>query len=182
MALTHHVLVRLAAYRKGFEKFSHYMIIGDDVVIFNEQVAEEYLKILDHIGVQTDPIDSILPNDSHPFEIGKRLFRNGLEVSPIPLNLRKSLALFFLVMRERGFQMKSERFHPVTTLRSQCAANLLLLVMTTKNWLIAEPSRDLDPTISNFVPTDVHMDSLSTFDFGIIDAKEGDSNLDRVIL
>lgn len=39
LAITNHILVRLAAYRLGFNKFSDYLVLGDDIVIFSPQVA-----------------------------------------------------------------------------------------------------------------------------------------------
>jgi len=52
MALTNHVLVRLAAKRLGIDGFSEYLIIGDDVVIFNKKVAFEYISIIEFAGLQ----------------------------------------------------------------------------------------------------------------------------------
>jgi hypothetical protein len=105
MAITNHVLVRVAANRVRKDgKFSNYMIIGDDVVIFNKRVAKSYIQILKQIGVDIDQRDSVSPVDSLPCEIAKRLFRRGKEISPIPLNLfKKAPALANLIMHDRGF-------------------------------------------------------------------------------
>jgi hypothetical protein len=59
MALTNHVLVRLAAHRHGYIGYDRYCIIGDDVVIFNNKVATEYISILGQIGVGFNESDSI---------------------------------------------------------------------------------------------------------------------------
>jgi hypothetical protein len=88
MALTNHVFVRLAGARCGFERFSRYQIIGDDIVIFDYNVAKSYIDILTAIGVKYNNDDTIWPyKDMKPYEIAKRLFRNGKEVSRIDFNL-----------------------------------------------------------------------------------------------
>jgi hypothetical protein len=42
----------MAGKRQGFNKFSKYLIIGDDVVIYNEKVAREYIRIIESAGLQ----------------------------------------------------------------------------------------------------------------------------------
>jgi len=51
LALTHHELVRVAAVRAGLTGFSDYAVLGDDIVITNDAVASEYLKIMKYLGV-----------------------------------------------------------------------------------------------------------------------------------
>lgn len=80
-------MVRLAAARIGKMKFSNYMVLGDDLVIFSPVVAKSYLKLCDQLGVDVKLEDSIKPKESHSLEIAKRLFRRGVEVSPLPLRL-----------------------------------------------------------------------------------------------
>jgi len=64
--------------------FQDYVVLGDDIVIFNEQVANEYMDIMESIGVSVKRPDSIMPKPSHSLEIAKRLFRRGKEISPVP--------------------------------------------------------------------------------------------------
>jgi hypothetical protein len=59
MALTNHVLVRMAGLNMGFKRFSRYMIIGDDIVIFDKNVAKEYIELLNYLGVKYNKDDSI---------------------------------------------------------------------------------------------------------------------------
>jgi len=59
MALTNHVLVRLAATNLGKDNFQRYMIIGDDVVIYDKYVAIEYIHILNQMGVEYSLDDTI---------------------------------------------------------------------------------------------------------------------------
>jgi hypothetical protein len=96
MALTNHVLVRMAGLIRGFKRYSRYMIIGDDIVIYDYYVAKEYIKLLNILGVKYNEDDTIWPTAEKPYEIAKRLFRNGNEVSPFPFNLKQtSLSLFY---------------------------------------------------------------------------------------
>jgi len=83
-AISNHVIVRLAAVRNNLNKFEDYLILGDDIVIFNDKVAQEYTSIMKYLGVSTKPQDSIMPKSSQSLEIAKRLFRGGKEISPIP--------------------------------------------------------------------------------------------------
>jgi hypothetical protein len=59
MALTNHVLVRLAASRVGFKKFTDYMIIGDDLVIFDMNVSMSYIGIIESLDMNVKIEDSI---------------------------------------------------------------------------------------------------------------------------
>jgi hypothetical protein len=96
------------------------MVLGDDVVIFNRSVALEYQKVLESIGVETDPIDSFYCHRTHSLEIAKRLFKRGLEVSPIPLRLiERDKGLFQYYLLERGYN-----FTVPTTLRSENTSSL----------------------------------------------------------
>jgi len=103
MALTNHALVRLAASRRGLDKFSEYMIVGDDIVIFDNVVAIEFAGLLSEIGVKTSTSDSIAPKSGSPLEICKRIFRGGIELTPLPLNLYKTqLSLFLYKIAGKG--------------------------------------------------------------------------------
>lgn len=120
MAITHHVMVRAAALRAGYTKFEDYLMIGDDLVIFNQDVSKRYMELLDSIGIGYDPDDSIFPNEKFPIEIAKRLFRFGREISPIPLNCVKGgMSFFLLIQSEYGRTLPSFETHPETALVSE---------------------------------------------------------------
>jgi len=59
LALTHHVIVRIAAHRVGVQNFSAYCILGDDVVIRNDLVADEYYKLMSALGVSINLSKSV---------------------------------------------------------------------------------------------------------------------------
>lgn len=46
MALTHHLIVRYAALKIGIANFVNYRLLGDDLLIFDEEVARSYLSVL----------------------------------------------------------------------------------------------------------------------------------------
>lgn len=52
MALTHHFIVRIAAIRAGkTARFSDYFLLGDDLVIANDLVAQAYKELISKLGM-----------------------------------------------------------------------------------------------------------------------------------
>lgn len=80
LALTHHAIVQwaaLRAYKRGFPiklLFTEYAILGDDVVIANRYVANEYLLILRQIGVKAGLAKSIIAKGQFYVEFAKKYF------------------------------------------------------------------------------------------------------------
>jgi hypothetical protein len=60
LALTHHVIVRVAALQAGKVNFSNYLVLGDDVVIADGDVAEKYLAVMTHLGVSINLSKSVI--------------------------------------------------------------------------------------------------------------------------
>lgn len=86
LALTHHLIVQIAARRSGLEGwFEEYAILGDDIVIAHEDVAKTYLSLMKFLGVPINMSKS-LP-DSPCCEFAKRLLGPEGDVSPIPPKL-----------------------------------------------------------------------------------------------
>jgi hypothetical protein len=81
LAVTHHVIVRLAALRAGIKGFSHYVVLGDDIVINHDIVAANYLEIMAELGVEINLSKSIVSNDI--VEFAKRWLTPYGEISPI---------------------------------------------------------------------------------------------------
>lgn len=82
LALTHHVIVQIAAARVGKLSFSSYALLGDDIVIADEAVARSYHMIMTEIlGVEINLSKSLVSNDS--FEFAKRLVTMDGEVSAV---------------------------------------------------------------------------------------------------
>jgi len=76
LALTHHCIVQYAAFKAQVRTvkpwFDGYEILGDDLVIFDDKVAEQYIAFMEDIGVDTNPSKSI-PSPNKPVcEFAKR--------------------------------------------------------------------------------------------------------------
>jgi hypothetical protein len=86
LALTHHIMVALAARRAGFlvGSFRDYAVLGDDIVIANGRVAREYLIICREIGVKVGIHKSLISRNGC-LEFAKRFFVSGVDASPISL-------------------------------------------------------------------------------------------------
>lgn len=94
-ALTHHTLLHALCERHGVST-DLYVIIGDDIVIANDDVAKSYMQTLQDIGVDFSPMKTISPdrvlqpdkgNGNSVAEFAKRLFCNGLELTPLTSQL-----------------------------------------------------------------------------------------------
>jgi len=72
LALTHHVVVQVAALRVGFSYwYPHYAVLGDDIVIHGRDVAMEYHRIMTSLGVDMSPSKGLV--SSTTFEFAKRV-------------------------------------------------------------------------------------------------------------
>jgi hypothetical protein len=80
MALTHHLIVRVAAIRAGLPgSFSDYFLLGDDLVIFNDNVSSSYKELLSQLDMPYSPDKTHESKDS--FEFAKRWFYQGYEIT-----------------------------------------------------------------------------------------------------
>lgn len=89
MALTHHALVQLAAERAHItsesEWFSDYAVLGDDIVIASGPVAQEYVKLMQEIGVGLNLSKSLISVTGRVVEFAKRTLYKGHNISPVPV-------------------------------------------------------------------------------------------------
>jgi hypothetical protein len=84
LALSHHVIVRMAALRAGIKQFTDYAVLGDDIVIANYIVYLNYIKIMkDELKVKIGAHKGIESPTGTSLEFAKKLFVNGLDLSPI---------------------------------------------------------------------------------------------------
>lgn len=93
LALTHHIIVQVAARRANWDSwFDSYAILGDDIVIANKEVASNYLSIMKSLGVDINLSKSL---ESHIglAEFAKRLVGNQGDISPCPPKLLLRTAL-----------------------------------------------------------------------------------------
>lgn len=87
LALAHHAIVQYCAHLEGFSGwFGEYGIVGDDVVILNDKVASRYLAVVTGWGVSIS-MNKSLVSSTGAFEFCKRLVRNGVDLSGIPIGL-----------------------------------------------------------------------------------------------
>lgn len=82
LALSHHVVVRVAALRAKAKLHAvNYAVLGDDIVINNDKVAEQYLLIMRDLGLEISTGKSII---SYKFtEFAKTLKGPGLDITPL---------------------------------------------------------------------------------------------------
>jgi hypothetical protein len=88
LALVHHFLVQISAWRAGWSKdrlYTNYAILGDDLVIGDKAVMLQYLEILASLGVQCGLHKSLISPRGLALEFAKRTFFKGIDVSPIPV-------------------------------------------------------------------------------------------------
>jgi hypothetical protein len=88
LALTHHFIVQVAAWRVGFPKtklYQRYAILGDDIVIGDKYIADSYLQILSILGVKVGLAKSVISSNGSGLEFAKRTFIDSIDVSPLSL-------------------------------------------------------------------------------------------------
>jgi len=111
LALTHHVIVKIAASRVGLEDFKDYALLGDDIVIAHEGVAMAYHHIMTVIlGVEINLSKSLVSADT--FEFAKRIVSRGVDLSPVGpkallccLRSANGLPSVLLDIRNKGFYL-----------------------------------------------------------------------------
>lgn len=81
LALTHHIVVLLAAKLAGVKNFTSYALLGDDIVINHDEVAEKYVHLMSTLGVSINMSKSVVSD--RLCEFAKRLVTPEFEISPI---------------------------------------------------------------------------------------------------
>jgi hypothetical protein len=104
-ALTHHAIVRYCGLKAGFAGFEDYIMIGDDLIIFNSKVALVYNDLMSNLGCKPKITYQNTSSELRPVEIAKRYFRRGIDITPISLKLlEKGLLPTLLSLRDRGYE------------------------------------------------------------------------------
>lgn len=89
LALSHHFIVQLAAFRTGFKGwFEMYALLGDDIVIADKAVAESYRYLMsEYLGVSIN-MSKTLVSSHGIMEFAKRLVSPSEEFTPLgPKNI-----------------------------------------------------------------------------------------------
>jgi hypothetical protein len=90
MAFSHHLLVQLAftiAYPLRTDYFVDYALLGDDLVIRDRAVSEAYKEVIASLGMPYAPSKSF--ESEGCAEFAKSLFKDGEDLTPLPINLLK---------------------------------------------------------------------------------------------
>nr|UJQ92499.1 MAG: putative RNA-dependent RNA polymerase [Mitoviridae sp.] len=83
LALTHHVLVQVAAARVGWTRwFPFYAVLGDDIVIADTAVAAAYHSLMVNLGVEINLSKSVISTSGFT-EFAKRLMSPWHDFSPL---------------------------------------------------------------------------------------------------
>lgn len=100
--LTHHMLVHYCADLCGKKNFNQYILLGDDIVIKDNDVALKYIKILTSMGVEVSPNKTHVSIDT--YEFAKRWIKpfKNKEITGLPLkgiiNNFKNPFVVFLIL------------------------------------------------------------------------------------
>lgn len=74
LALSHHVIVQVSALRAGWTQwFPHYAVLGDDIIIADRAVADQYLLVIGFLGVTVSPTKGL--KSEHTYEFAKQTVR-----------------------------------------------------------------------------------------------------------
>jgi hypothetical protein len=86
LAVTHHFMMQYSAYCLGKSKFHQwfegYEILGDDIVIFDHDIAKFYLRLCEDLGVSINLSKSVIANRPS-LEFAKQSSLGDYNVSPL---------------------------------------------------------------------------------------------------
>jgi hypothetical protein len=122
--LCHHFIVWWAARECNLHSFTDYRILGDDIVIANDAVAERYRKILSMLDVPISETKTHVSNEI--YEMAKRWVYKGEEVSPFPLSGLLEVVGKYHLTYELLQQSKTRGYtYPSSSGETQSVATLL---------------------------------------------------------
>jgi len=133
--LAHHYIIYWCCQELGYSwRDSKYCMLGDDILIGDRLLACKYKEVMASLGVEISDIKT--HESSKLFEFAKRLFLNGVEITPFPISSlpevsKRAYLLTSLLMEEtrRGWSPTlgippaiSEFYGSVLGLNSTCRA------------------------------------------------------------
>lgn len=114
MALLHHAIIHYAAILAGVSPKGQYVVLGDDVVICNSQIADKYKEVISELKVQISEQKTHVSEEI--CEFAKRWYFRGKEISAFPLHsLSKNLGRYYLIQNSmsdaeaKGYKLSDER-------------------------------------------------------------------------
>lgn len=184
LALTHHLIVQVAARRAGHKTwFKHYALLGDDIVIADTNVAQVYLTLMSDLGVGINKSKS-LESDSGVMEFAKRLVSPEFEMSPIgPKNVLqaiynlKHLPRVFLDLFNKGWQTNADSVRDILNSYPKGCKSLKGNELGIL-WSIIGPMGFVDGGLSPYIKEN---NSLSINDLRVI-LKAFDNVLNRILV
>jgi hypothetical protein len=108
-ALAHHAVVEYCRAKRK------YRLIGDDVVITDQRAANRYQEVISALGVETNPGKGTLSLEGSlhsSAEIAKRLYLNGVDLTPLTPGMILSLRNRYLCLE--GIRELKQRFNDPT--------------------------------------------------------------------
>jgi len=83
LAVTHHFILQTCAFHVYGTRtwFDNYEILGDDLVIFDNRIYLEYVRLMDLLKVGVNPSKSLISENVSAIEFAKRTGINGIDVS-----------------------------------------------------------------------------------------------------
>jgi len=111
MSITHHALVRFAAFKVGLTQFTDYLVLGDDLVIANAEVAKAYLGVCEEFGIPIGLAKSYTSVIGF-LEFARKSYLAGMDISPISFKDYQDNTLSGLV--NRAWKLFSGGFQPKT--------------------------------------------------------------------
>jgi hypothetical protein len=107
--MTHHAVKQWCAYKVGKKSYK-YLILGDDTLDTSKEVYELYTDTIRKLGVSIS-LSKCTSSESGSTEFAKRLFRNSVEVTGLPVHLLESVREkpeqfleLVKIARERGYE------------------------------------------------------------------------------
>lgn len=82
--LSHHMIVQYAAKLAGVNPDNNYILLGDDIVIINDDIAQKYEFLMEQLGVGISRAKTHVSKDT--YEFAKRWLQNGIEITGFPVN------------------------------------------------------------------------------------------------
>jgi len=86
--LVHHMMIQFIAVHLGKvprgEWYLDYIVLGDDLALFDKEVADRYLSLCKQLGVGINLSKSIVAENRPVLEFAKRTSINGVDVSALP--------------------------------------------------------------------------------------------------
>jgi len=86
--LVHHMMIQFIAVHLGKvprgEWYLDYIVLGDDLALFDKEIADRYLSLCKQLGVGINLSKSIVAENRPVLEFAKRTSINGVDVSALP--------------------------------------------------------------------------------------------------